>query len=109
MASESTVESYSLAGRHVSQIHSQRTNRGAVWYDGAVLFPEGMVIVMISPEDGYTRFDTVVGGRHYIRTEHRTLSQRGAVTVARRWIRSLAPATDHAADAMAGEPEREEE
>jgi hypothetical protein len=81
--------SYAMGGRPTSQIISHRSASGVDWEDGCVLTPEGMVAVLISPIDGYTRFDAVVNGRHHMRTEYRVLTRRGAAAVARRWLRGL--------------------
>ena len=92
---ETREESYSLRGRLTNQMVGGVTNSGIRYFDGNLLFEEGMVGVMVEQPsvgrfvNGFTRFDAVVNGRHHMHTEYRALTRRGVIAVARRWLRSL--------------------
>ena len=73
------------------RIHAAGSERYP-WREGVIVTPLGYVSVYIeSPEGrpGLTDFRAIMGGREHWMTVYRAYSDRGAATVAARWIREL--------------------
>jgi hypothetical protein len=71
-------------------IEKRTLRSGAQWLDGTVRTPFGIVEVMTSPADRYSRADFVHNGRHYIRTwDGRAFSERGLVMKARQFAAAI--------------------
>jgi hypothetical protein len=87
MSAEHKDSSYKLDYNCISRIHIERTD-GVVWYQGAVITPNGMVNVIYSEPRG-TLIEFSHNGRLYQRRWDRQFQPRYLTTLARKFAEDI--------------------
>lgn len=90
MPSDRNAQTESFRARTLGRLQHRTTRGGEEWVSGDVVTTLGIVSVLA--QDGYTRFDFVHGGRHYIRTFERRLTDNGIPRAASRFAFEVAHA-----------------